>query len=171
MPTLPNLLDAGALLDGLAIACCFMLILFLLFNRRKYGRFVISAADAKAAKGFANQVSLHMMAQQSQEAYSNLQQALTREFEPLNNLGDGHFFQVSDEMHSHRSTISDRGGHDRRQRYRIAEGMLTQGDDVRHISQVCGLTEGEVELLQNLQQFGAEPIQRDQAIPQASAWL
>jgi hypothetical protein len=167
MQTPYNLLDAATSLDVLAIACCFVLIVFLLLNRRKYGRFVISALDGKSSKRFANQVSLHMVSQQSKEAYNNLQQALTREFASLHNMGAVQFPHVTDDMHSHLSRSSETGGPERRRRYRIAEEMLARGDDARQIVLSCSIMEGEVELLRSLQQFEEKRVTAHQSASQA----
>jgi len=151
-----NQFDLGAVLDGVALACSLVMILLLLHNRRKYGRFVLNARKGGDPSGFADHVSLHMMAQQSQKVYDNLQQSLTREFASLRSMGAD---LIAQRPHGDRGPLPKsavNGSRARRQRYRMAEEMIMRGDALDRISQQCGLMEGELELLRDLQQLAAE---------------
>ena len=160
MPAIVTHIDFAMLLDVLAIGCSLVMILFLLVNRRRYGRLVLDRQGPRGQAGFADQLSLQMMSQQSQKAYANLQQTLAREFESLRLLGANvpceqtHADPVQAEMAG-----PDRR-HDHRQRYRMAREMIARGDTTPQITLQCGLTEGELELLQGLQQLeGSEAAQ------------
>ena len=152
-----NQIDYATVLDGLATVSALVLILFLLHNRRKYGRIVLNG-NAKVQAQFADQVSLHMMTQQSQKAYDNLQQSLRREFESLHLIGEGLVNRLSVEEGSQFTKTAAKGGRERRQRYRLAEEMMIRGDATEHISQRCGLMEGEIALLRGLQQMAQERV-------------
>ena len=154
METIVHHIGWAGILNGLAIACSLALILFLLFNRRKYGRMVLNARKGKSSVGFADQVSLHMMTQQSQKVYDNLQQSLAREFASLRRMGAGVVSQASD--HDRLPKPIANGGRERRQRYRLAEEMMNRGADADRVLQECGLMEGELELLHGLQAFAKE---------------
>lgn len=151
METFVHYIGFAPILNGLAIACSLVLILFLLLNRRKYGCIVLNTQKGKASDGFADQVSLHMMTQQSQKAYDNLQQSLTREFASLGLMGAGIVSQTSD--HDRLAKSIANGDRERRRRYRLAEEMMDRGATADRISQQCGLMEGELELLRGLQAF------------------
>jgi hypothetical protein len=168
MGALHHFFNMATLLDGLAIVCSLILILFLLMNRRKYGRFVLNAAHSRSHMEFADQVTLHMLTQQSQKAYTNLQQALAKEFESLRLMGADHVSDRPNDKPYHFSMPAANADPDRRQRYRMAGEMMSRGKDARHISQACGLMEGELELLRSLQQFGEDRIHADHSVTKAT---
>jgi hypothetical protein len=169
METISHHIDLAAILNGLAIACSLALILFLLVNRRKYGRLVLKAREGNSSAGFADQVSLHMMTQQSQKAYDNLQQSLAREFASLRLMGTGVDSKASD--HDRLPQSIGNGGRERQRRYRLAEEMMNRGASANRISQHCGLMEGEVELLRGLQAFAKERRHASTAEPQTKAGM
>jgi hypothetical protein len=148
-----HIAEFDTLLDVLAIACSLMMIFFLLCNRFKYGRILLNAKHAMDHTGFAGQVSVQMMSQQSQKAFDNLQRSLSQEFESLRLLGEGYVSDKTITDRDHFDTPLADMGNERRRRYRLAEEMFARGDDVQQISQQCGLAEGELELLQGLQQL------------------
>jgi hypothetical protein len=150
MEALVPQIDFATVLDGLAMTCSLVLILFLLLNRLKYGRIVLDAHKGKGRAGFADQVSLHMMTQQSQKAYDHLQQSLTKEFESLRLMG-AELVQSPANEHGHFPKTTPDGGRERRRRYRLAEEMMRRGDSADQIRQQCGLMAGELELLRGLQ--------------------
>lgn len=158
--------DFATVLDGLAITCSMVLILFLVRNRHKYGKFVLNAPKGKKLTGFADQVSLQMMTQQSQKAYDNLQQSLAKEFESLRLMGAG-LIQSSADEHCHilKSTLN--GGQERRRRYRLAEEMMRRGDGADQIQRQCGLMKGEFELLRGLQALAEKRPPAHAAEPQS----
>lgn len=158
METFVAQVDWGTALDGVAVVCSLVVILFLLHNRRKYGRILLNARNDKGQVGFADQVSLHMMAQQSQRVYDNLQQSLAREFASLRTMGVDRVVQRPEGIRGPLPKTAVMGDPDRCQRYRLAEEMIRQGDTVDRISQQCGLMEGELELLRGLQQLAEERI-------------
>lgn len=150
--------EFGTLLDVLALASSLILILFLMWNRRKYGHLLLKARHVKGFEGFAGEVTRQMITQQSQKAYENLQRSLQREFESLRRVGE----------ESRPATVSDQtsatnidSGHtttamvleSRNNRYRLADKMIAKGAGVNQILQQCGLADGELELLQGLRQF------------------
>ena len=160
MPAISTPIDFGMLLDGLAIAFSLVMILFLLVNRRRYGRLLLGRQAGRGQGGFTDQLSLQMMSQQSQKAYANLQQTLAREFESLRLVGANvmHAQPHSDPVQAEMAGPGRH--HDRRQRYRTARELIARGDTSHQITLQCGLTEGELELLQGLQQLeGCETAQ------------
>ena len=154
METFVHHIAFDAILNGVAIASSLALILFLMLNRRKYGRMVLNARKGKSSAGFADQVSLHMMTQQSQKAYDNLQQSLEREFASLRLMGADVVAQASDHDRLPKSIANN--VRERRRRYRLAEDMMNRGLSADRISQQCRLMEGELELLRGIQMFAKE---------------
>lgn len=146
-------IDVPMLLDGLAIACSLILILFLLANRRRYGRLLLDRPGVRKKVQFSDQLSLQMMSQQSQKAYANLQQTLKQEFESLRLMGAS---TLSNEpsANSDQEAAREAGHHNnRRRRYCMAREMIARSDAVPQILQQCDLSEGELELLQGLRQL------------------
>jgi hypothetical protein len=167
MGTFVHYIDIAAILNGLGIACSLALILFLLLNRRKYGRMVLKAQTGKKVPaGFADQVSLHMMTQQSQKAYDNLQQSLAKEFASLRLMGEGAVRQASDHGRFPKSNVDV--GRERRRRYRLAEEMMNRGASADRISQQCGLMDGELELLRGLTELANEKTQGNMFEPRTT---
>lgn len=148
----------GTLLDILALACSLALFLFLVFNRRRYGTMVLCADQFKETASFTDEVARQMVVQQSQKAYDNLQQSLTREFETFRRMGSsdwpmGNPPPVAPQGLPSLMGAMEPGRHERRLRYRKAEEMITQGEDRETIMRQCRLAESEVELLLGLHQL------------------
>ena len=140
-------------LDALAIACSLMMIAFLFCNRRKYGRMILNKSFAQQKDGFTEQVALQMMSQQSQKAYDNLVLVMTKEFEALRLLSEGVVAEKTG-LHFHQSDqLTLPTGNERQLRYRMAEKMISRGEDIHQIHRQCGLSEGEFELLHGLAQL------------------
>jgi hypothetical protein len=150
--------EYSTILDALALVSSLMMILFLMNNRRKYGRLFLDARAVKGCKGFAGEVSQQMISQQTQKAYDSLQRSLTQEFEALRMIGGG---SLPDSVSDQTSTMpnglnyatSEIAPESRRNRYRLADKMIAKGAGIDQILQRCGLAEGEVELLQGLHQL------------------
>jgi len=158
MQILDLITEYDTILDVLALASSFILILFLMRNRRKYGHILLNARHVKGCEGFAGEVSRQMITQQSQKAYDNLQRSLQREFESLRRVGAGALSAtVSDQTSATHIDLnraaSERVLESRNSRYRRADKMIAKGAGVNQILQRCGLAEGELELLQGLRQF------------------
>ena len=158
MHALSLIAEFSTILDALALVSSLLVILFLMQNRRKYGGLLLNTAGNKDAARFTNEVSLQMMSQQSQKAYDNLQRSLTREFEGLRLMGEKSLQpsssrQVSDATVGLTPSKSKRLQESRNSRYRMADEMIANGAGVKEIMQRCGLAEGELELLQGLQQL------------------
>jgi AraC-like DNA-binding protein len=158
MHLLMHLTESANLLDALALASSLLILLFLMRNRRQYGSLVIDGKKVKAASVFSDEIYLQMMSQQSQMAYDNLKRSLTQEFESLWMLGDsalrpGTTNHKTDTPERRRQPAVKRTSQHRRQRYQQAEKMLSGGADASQIARRCGLGEGEMELLQGLQQL------------------
>lgn len=153
MPAIFTHIDFAMLLDGLAFACSLVMILFLIANRRRYGRLLLDRQGRRGQAGFADQLSLQMMSQQSQKAYANLQQTLTREFESLRLMGANGLYEQPHADPVQGEMAGAGRHHDRRQRYRMAQEMIARGDTTHQVALQYNLTEGELELLQGLQQL------------------
>jgi hypothetical protein len=159
MHLLMQLTESATLLDALAIVSSLLILLFLMRNRRLYGSLVIDGNHCKNMAGFSDEVSLQMMSQQSIMAYANLKRSLTQEFESLWMLGDSASLPGATTNHD----VDASGRRDpstvqktslqRCQRYRQAEKMLADGADAIQIAQQCGIGEGEMALLQGLQEL------------------
>ena len=150
--------EFGTLLDVLALASSLILILFLMWNRRKYGHLLLRARHVKGFEGFAGEVTRQMITQQSQQAYENLQRSLEREFESLRRLGrESRPATVADQTRAPKidpsHTTPEMVLVSRNSRYRLADKMIAKGASVSQILQGCGLAEGELELLQGLRQL------------------
>jgi len=158
MPLLMQLTEAATLLDALAIVSSLLILLFLMRNRRQYGSLVIDGNHVKTMAGFSDEVSLQMMSQQSVMAYANLKRSLTQEFESLWMIGDGASLPVTpthgaDSTDGRLPSPGQKSSLHRCQRYRHAEKMFADGADARQIAQQCGIGEGEMALLQGLQEL------------------
>ena len=150
--------EFNTILDSLALASSLMLILFLVNNRRKYGRTLLDAKPVKSGKGFADEVSQQMISQQTQKAYDSLQRSLTQEFEALRMIGGGSLSTVVPDQtiaapNGMNDAASEIALESRHNRYRLADQMIANGVAVDKILQRCGLAEGELELLQGLHQL------------------
>jgi hypothetical protein len=143
--------EFNTILDALALASSLMMILFLIRNRRKYGRMLLDERDIKGGKGFAGEVSQQMISQQTQKAYDSLQRSLTKEFEALRMIGGGYRPVTTNNGLNY--TASEVPLESRHNRYRLADKMIAKGTAVDQILQRCGLAEGELELLQGLRQL------------------
>lgn len=150
--------EFSTILDALALVSSLLMILFLMQNRRKYGGLLLNTGRNKDGALFTDEISLQMISQQSQKAYDNLQQSLTREFETLRLMGEKSL-PASLSKQTGATTIgmvhskSQRPQESRTNRYRRADEMIANGAGMRQIMQRCGLAEGELELLQGLQQL------------------
>jgi hypothetical protein len=160
MHFLMQLTETATLLDALAIVSSLLILLFLMRNRRQYGSLVIDGDQMKAMAGFSDEVSLQMMSQQSVMAYANLKRSLTQEFESLWMLGDSASLPGNPTDHDVDAPVrrdpltAQTASLHRRQRYRQAEKMLADGADAIQIARQCGIGEGEMALLQGLQELG-----------------
>lgn len=158
MHSLSLIAEFSTILDALALASSLLMILFLMQNRRKYGGFILNTGQNKDGVPFNDEISLQMISQQSQKAYDNLQRSLTQEFETLRQMGENSLSSPSN-----RQTVVTNAGvtiskskrlqESRNRRYRMADEMIANGAGVKQIMQQCGLAEGELELLQGLQQL------------------
>jgi len=158
MQILDLISEFDTILDVLALASSFILILFLMRNRRKYGHILLDARHVKGCEDFAGEVSRQMITQQSQKAYDNLQRSLQREFESLRRVGTGTLAAIVSDQTSAthidlNGTASQRALENRNSRYRLADKMIAKGAGANQILQRCELQEGELELLQGLRQF------------------
>lgn len=158
MQILSLITEYDTTLDVLALVGSLMMILLLMWNRRKYGCMLLDKRHAKGREGFKNEVSLQMITQQSQKAYDNLQRSLTLEFESLRMLsGNDRPASVlnqtiaTDKRLNHQASgmVPD----SRNKRYRLAEKMMVESADAHQILERCGLAEGELELLRGLRQL------------------
>lgn len=148
----------GTLLDILALACSLVLFLFLVFNRRRYGAMVLCADQDQKSASFTDEVARQLIVQQSQKAYDNLQQSLTREFETFRRMGNNEWAMAHQAFVAPQGVSSVKGAVDpvrqgRRLRYRKAEEMISQGVERESIMRQCRLAESELELLQGLHQL------------------
>ncbi|MGD9330948.1 MAG: DUF2802 domain-containing protein [Desulfobacterales bacterium] len=154
MQTIGLLAEFNVLLDMLAIVCCLIIILFLRRNHRRYGSLIAPNRRDGDIKGFAAEVALQMIAQQSQKAYDNIQRSLNREFESLRMVAGGSpSVTYAENKQVHRQQLSPLAALSREQRYRNAEQMIAQGADASQIMAACGLGEGELMLLRGLQKL------------------
>ena len=151
-----HLAELDTLLDVLAIGASLMMIFLLLCNRLKYGRMVLTGKDRIGREGFAGQVSLQMMTQQTLKAYDSLQRSLSQEFDTLRSLGENIVCASDPANPSHGAQPAAHRGGERRRRYRRAEEMMVRGEDAQRIARQCGLLEGELELLQDLQRLAQD---------------
>jgi hypothetical protein len=148
-----HLAELDTLLDVLAIGASLVMIFLLLCNRIKYGRMVLTGKDRIEREGFAGQVSLQMMTQQTRKAYDSLQRSLAQEFDTLRSLGESIVCAPEPADPCHGAQPAAHRGSERRRRYRRAEEMMVRGEDAQRIARHCGLLEGELELLQDLHQL------------------
>ena len=151
MPIIAIIAQLNTLLDLIAIVCCLVILLFLMHNRRKYGSMILPKQGVAGGKGFAGEVAMQMVSQQSQKAYANLQRSLHREFEALRIIAGGSpsvAFPEDAPVNRRRPAPATAESRDRR--YRRAEQMIAQKSDAAQIMLACGLGEGELMLLQGI---------------------
>ena len=82
-----NVLPWPALMDILALTASMILIVWLIFNRIRYGHLFLSPRAATA--DFTSAMTRQMMAQQSLRSYQKIQKTLQQEFDRLQHLTSG----------------------------------------------------------------------------------
>lgn len=162
MPAIFTRIDVAMFLDGLAIACSLVMILFLLANRRRYGRLLQDRPGGAGPNGFADQLSMQMLSQQTQKAYANLQQALAQEFESIRVMGARVLPDQPAPAVDQTALAGPDRHHDRPRRFGMAREMIARGEAARRIIRQCGLSEGELQLMQGLQQLAGLETQQAQ---------
>lgn len=145
MPTISRIVEYSSLLDGLALAACLLLLVFLAFNRLQYGRLFLDRRSGHRLEGFSEEMTLQLMSQRSQQAYENLQGLLMHEFEALR--------MFSGDDLSIRTQAGGLGAAGTPKSFRRAQEMLRRGEDAAAIQRRCGLEHGEWKLLQGLHQY------------------
>ena len=136
-------MNLPALMDILALFACTLLIVVLIANRRRYGRWVLGPSSGST---FGSEIKLQMLTQQSQRSYTNIQRALRREFARLQRL-------TGAESTATTVNLAQRGkngavvrtrcaGH-----YEEAYRLIHNGADPQTIVERCGLSRGEIDLM------------------------
>ena len=153
--------EYGELLDAIAIVCSLLVILFLMLNRRKHGRFILNGKPGDGQGSFSREVSLQMISQQSQKAYANLQRSLSQEFEALQQLESKTFtsgfpIETASTLRDRNPSLPGASAKERHLRFRHAKELLADGADEQLVQKRCGLGVGELELVRGLRQFAQE---------------
>ncbi len=136
-------MNLPVLMDILALAASTVLIVVLIANRRRYGRWVLGPSPGS---NFGSEMKLQMLTQQSQRSYTNIQRALRREFARLQSLtGDAATVTPAHLPRRERqdAVVSPRfAGH-----YEEARRLMHNGVDPQTIAERCDLSRGEVDLM------------------------
>ena len=140
-------LNLPFLMDVLALGASAVLIVVLIANRRRYGRLIATASDKSA---FGSEMTLQMVAQQSQRSHSRIQKTLNREFANLQRMAGGEDAPLSRDPRKNRPATAavspTRAGH-----YAAAARMIRNGVDQQAIAARCGLSRGAIDLMTYMQ--------------------
>ncbi len=141
-------LSLAFVMDVLAFGASAVLIIFLIANRRRYGRLV---AASSAKMDFGSQMTLEMFSQQSRRSYARLQQTLNQEFASLQRLAGAKPTGLASGDHA-RNPVDAFVSLKHAGRYDEACRMIHNGADRQVIAERCGLSHGEIDLMAYMQQ-------------------